>query len=115
MTRLEYITQFILKARALDAVEEEAFTDPKNMDKRRKNYSSISVFDIHVLLLLAKRGDGGTITTTDTHLERRQFPKSAESALDNLRALAARGYIRESNKKFSLNETGIRYVNAVIS
>lgn len=103
-----------MKARAADAVEEEAHTDPKVLG-HRKPYINISIFDIHVLLLLACSGDGGSIESADTILERRQFPKSAESALPNLRKLAKRGYIEETEgRKFHLTEEGIRFVNAVM-
>ena len=114
MTRIQLINRFLLKARALDAVEEEAYTDPKTTSLRRKAFNHMSIFDIHAMLTIASRGEGGSIDRTDMSIERRQFPKSAEYALANLRALAARGYVAETDgRNFELTETGVRFVNAV--
>jgi hypothetical protein len=114
MTRIQIITLFLHKARAWDAQQEEAQSDPKVT--RITRYARLSLFEIHALMVLAGRGEGYTITAGEMQLERRQFQKTAVSATTDLRNLAGRGYINEvADRKFSLTEKGVRFVNAVIS
>lgn len=113
MTRNELILRFIAKARAWDAAEEEENVNPKIV---KMKHVRLSVFDLHAIMLLAGRGDGGTLTTQDMQLERRQFSQTAATAMQDLRSLASRDYLEEvGDRVFRLSEKGIRLVNAAIS
>ena len=110
MTRLDLTLRFIYKARAWDAAEEQAD------DRRdgRSRYHRLSLFDIHAMLLLASRGEGAVITAASTHIERRQFMRSAGTAKEELDALAAKGYLNRSGRSYRLAEKGIEFINATV-
>jgi hypothetical protein len=111
MTRLDLTLRFVYKARAWDAASEQA----ADIRDRRSTYPRLSLFDIHVMLLLASRGEGAVITAADTHIERRQFMRSAKTAKDELDDLAARGYLNRAGRSYRLAEKGIEFINATVS
>lgn len=106
MTRLDLILRFAYKARAWDAAEEQA---------SRTKHHRLSLFDIYAMLLLASRGEGAVVTAADTHIERRQFMRSAETARIELSNLVARGYLERVNKGYRLAEKGIEFLNSTVS
>jgi hypothetical protein len=106
MTRLDLTLRFVYKARAWDAASEQA---------ARTKYSRLSLFDIHAMLLLASRGEGAVITAADTHIERRQFMRSAETAKAELNSLAAKGYLERVGNGYRLAEKGVEFVNSTVS
>ena len=105
MTRLDLTLRFVYKARAWDAASEQA---------ARTKYSRLSLFDIHAMLLLASRGEGAVITAADTHIERRQFMRSAETAKKELNDLAAKGYLERVGNGYRLAEKGVEFVNSTV-
>jgi len=111
MTRLDLTLRFIYKVRAWDAAEEQA----ADIRDRRGTYPRLSLFDIHVMLLLASRGEGAVITAADTHIERRQLMRSAETAKKELNDLAAREYLEQAGHSYCLAEKGIEFLNATVS
>lgn len=102
MTRLDLTLRFVYKARAWDASAEQ---------EARTKYSRLSLFDIHAMLLLASRG---VITAADTHIERRQFMRSAETAKKELNDLAAKGYLERVGNGYRLAEKGVEFVNSTV-
>ncbi len=106
MTRLDLTLRFVYKARAWDAASEQA---------ARTKYSRLTLFDIHAMLLLASRGEGAVITAADTHIERRQFMRSAETAKAELNSLAAKEYLERVGNGYRLAEKGVEFVNSTVS
>jgi hypothetical protein len=105
MTRIELINLFLLKARAWDAQEEQA---------SRTRYARLTLFDIHTMIHLAQRGQGATVTAAQTHIERRQFMRSAETAKAELNDLAGRGYLEKVGNAYRLAPKGVEFVNATV-
>jgi hypothetical protein len=105
MTRLDLTLRFVYKARAWDAASEQA---------ARTKYSRLTLFDIHAMLLMASRGEGAVITAADTHIERRQFMRSAETAKAELNSLAARGYLERVGNGYRLAGKGVEFVNSTV-
>ena len=106
MTRLDLTLRFVYKARAWDASAEQ---------EARTKYSRLSLFDIHAMLLLASRGEGAVITAADTHIERRQFMRSAETAKKELNDLAAKDYLERVGNGYRLAAKGVEFANSTVS
>jgi hypothetical protein len=111
MTRLDLTLRFAYKARAWDAASEQA----ADIRDKRSTYPRLTLFDIHAMLLLASRGEGAVITAADTHIERRQFMRSAETAKAELNSLAAKGYLDRVGNGYRLTERGIEFINSTVS
>jgi hypothetical protein len=111
MTRLDLTLRFVYKARAWDAAEEQA----ADIRDRRSTHPRLTLFDIHAMLLLASRGEGAVITAADTHIERRQFMRSAETAKKELNDLAAKGYLDRVGNGYRLAGRGIEFLNATVT
>jgi hypothetical protein len=111
MTRIELINLFLLKARAWCAQEEQA----ADIRDKRSRYTRLSVFEIHTMTHLAQRGQGATVTAAQTHIERRQFMRSAETAKKELNDLAERGYLEKVGNAYRLAPKGIEFVNSTIA
>jgi hypothetical protein len=111
MTRLDLTLRFAYKARAWDAACEQA----ADFGDRRSRYTRLTLFDIHAMLLLASRGEGAVITAADTHIERRQFMRSAETAKAELNDLAKRGYLEKVGNGYRLAEKGVEFLNITVS
>jgi len=106
MTRLDLTLRFVYKARAWDASAEQ---------EARTKYSRLTLFDIHAMLLLASRGEGAVIAAADTHIERRQFMRSSETAKRELNDLAAKGYLDRVGNGYRLAGKGVEFVNSTVS
>jgi len=109
MTRLDLILRFLYKVRAWDASDEEAHA---NLKKKWSRYVRLSLFDVHTMLLLASRE---IVTPASTHIGRKEFMRSAETANEDLKALAVKGYVEPHGSGYRLTDEGKRFVNAVIS
>jgi hypothetical protein len=105
MTRLDLTFRFVYKARAWDASAEQ---------EARTKYTRLSLFDIHAMLLLASRGEGAVIEAADTHIERRQFMRSAETAKTELNSLAAKGYLERVGNGYRLAGKGVEFINSTV-
>jgi len=98
----------VYKARAWCAASEQA----ADIGAGRSRYTRLSLFDVHTMLLLASRE---IVTPASTHIGRKEFMRSAETANEDLKALAVKGYVEPNGGGYRLTDEGKRFVNAVIS